>query len=117
MRQHLPQMYGSSFELGRSSLSFNLHVVNSISGALCCFYVSNEWSPCESLMCLICLKLVLSFGRRFTSMGVETMTISYYGVSATMCKSERLCIIAVVFFGCWAHVCITILDELWRLAH
>ena len=49
-----PVMYCSNVELGRCFLSFNLHVVKTISGALCCLYASHECSPCESLMYLIC---------------------------------------------------------------
>ena len=38
----MPQMYGSNLELGRCFLSFNLHVVKTISGSLRCLYVSHE---------------------------------------------------------------------------
>ena len=37
-------------ELGRCFLSFNLHVVNTISGAFRCLCVSHECLLCESLM-------------------------------------------------------------------
>ena len=48
----------SCVELGRCSLSCNLHVVKTISGALCCLHVSHSCLPCESLMYLIFLILV-----------------------------------------------------------
>ena len=47
------EMPGSNLELGRCSLSYNLHVVTTISGALRCR------SPCKPLMYPICLQLVV----------------------------------------------------------
>ena len=55
----VPQMYGSNLDLGWCSLSFNLQVVKTISGALCLQYVSPECVPCKSLMYLIYLTLVV----------------------------------------------------------
>ena len=55
-----PQMYGSNLKLGRCSLSFNLHVINTISDASCFQYVSHSWLSCKSLMFLIFLTLVVT---------------------------------------------------------
>ena len=54
-----PQMFDSNLEFGRCFLSFNLHVVKTISGALRCLHVPHECLPCKSLMSLVFLKKVV----------------------------------------------------------
>ena len=62
------EMHGWKLELGRGFLSYNLHVVKTISGALCCGDMSHSCLPCKYLMYLNLLILVaLSHGEPFAS--------------------------------------------------
>ena len=54
-----PQMFDSNVELGRCFLSFNLHVVKTISGALRCLHVPHECLPCQSWMSVVFLTQVV----------------------------------------------------------